>query len=127
MKFLYCSKCSWMSGPHDDDVMWAGPGGGLGCPVCRHRGENYFLSVHGSVSLIDVAGWEPEIWRLKQLLEFYYKCPTVEDIDAYLKSKDRLKGYSPPKEEVIRRRELILGLFERIKHRGSLGKVINDG
>jgi hypothetical protein len=81
------------------------------------------LSVHGSVSLVDVAGWEPEIWRLRQLIDFYKQCPTVEDIDAYLKSKDRLKGYVPPKEEVIRRRELILGLIERIKNQSSLGSM----
>jgi len=119
MKFLYCSDCGWMSGPHDDNVMWAGPGGGLDCPVCSHRGENYLLAVHGSVSLVDVAGWEPEIWRLKQLLDFYRYVPTVEDIENYIKNKARLRGWVPPKDEVIRQRELILGLIERIKTQSS--------
>lgn len=114
-KFMFCSACGFLGGPYPDDMIWAGPGGQLSCRVCTHKRENKNIEVYGHVHLIEVGGWEPEIQRLQSLLEFYYKCPTVENIDEYLHEKDSLRGYKPPEAEVVRRRELILSLFDRIK------------
>jgi len=115
MKFKYCLKCGWISGPYPDDLIFAGPGGQMGCPVCTHYKQNRNIEVWGVVCTIEVAGWEPEIQKLQSLLSFYHEVPTVEDIDAYLKRQDRLKGYAPPEADVVRGRELILSLFERIR------------
>lgn len=121
MRVKYCKACGYFSGPYPDDLIFAAPGGTTSCPVCTHKRENPGLSSsHGRVSYIDVAGWEPEIWRLRQLLDFYYACPTVEDIDKYINDNNRRRGYKPPDEKITQMRQFILDLFSKIKkHSGE--------
>ena len=112
-----------MAGPYPDTMIWAGPGGQIGCPACTYKKENRCLEVWGNTVLLEVAGWEPEIQRLQQLLEFYHKFPTIEEIDSYIKDKARLRSWKIPDERVIRQREIILSLFDKIKNHSSLSTM----
>lgn len=126
-RFMYCKSCGWFEGPLPDDLIRAAPGGTPSCPVCRHKRENPGLSSSfGRVTGIDVAGWEPEIWRLQQLFDFYYACPTVADIDKYIHDKNRERGYVPLKETELEMRQFILDLFSKIKRYNTLRPTIKE-